>query len=281
MLLNILGMMTALSVSTAQDTTFAVSRNARLSLSNFSGEITVRVWDRSEVRIETDSDSDRGRITLHQSGSAVRVKPHGRYEHDEMSFELIVPRWLPLELSGTETDIVVEGTEASVSATTLDGDVTVRGGRGLVTATSIDGDVMIEGAEARITATSVDGDVEVIDATGDISVQSVDGSIDLSGVVAASVKANTVDGDIQFDGPIRPDGRYAFSTHDGDVTLAVERGISATITVSTFAGEFESDFPITIQGATQRERFSFTLGDGSAHVTLEAFDGTIRLERKE
>jgi DUF4097 and DUF4098 domain-containing protein YvlB len=198
-----------------------------------------------------------------------------------MSFELIVPRWLPLELSGTETDIVVEGTEASVSATTLDGDVTVRGGRGLVTATSIDGDVMIEGAEARITATSVDGDVEVIDATGDISVQSVDGSIDLSGVVAASVKANTVDGDIQFDGPIRPDGRYAFSTHDGDVTLAVERGISATITVSTFAGEFESDFPITIQGATQRERFSFTLGDGSAHVTLEAFDGTIRLERKE
>jgi DUF4097 and DUF4098 domain-containing protein YvlB len=237
MLLNILGMMTALSVSTAQDTTFAVSRNARLSLSNFSGEITVRVWDRSEVRIETDSDSDRGRITLHQSGSAVRVKPHGRYEHDEMSFELIVPRWLPLELSGTETDIVVEGTEASVSATTLDGDVTVRGGRGLVTATSIDGDVMIEGAEARITATSVDGDVEVIDATGDISVQSVDGSIDLSGVVAASVKANTVDGDIQFDGPIRPDGRYAFSTHDGDVTLAVERGISATITVSTFAGE--------------------------------------------
>jgi DUF4097 and DUF4098 domain-containing protein YvlB len=281
MLLNILGMMTALSVSTAQDTTFAVSRNARLSLSNFSGEITVRVWDRSEVRIETDSDSDRGRITLHQSGSAVHVKPHGRYEHDEMSFELIVPRWLPLELSGTETDIVVEGTEASVSATTLDGDVTVRGGRGLVTATSIDGDVMIEGAEARITATSVDGDVEVIDATGDISVQSVDGSIDLSGVVAASVKANTVDGDIQFDGPIRPDGRYAFSTHDGDVTLAVERGISATITVSTFAGEFESDFPITIQGATQRERFSFTLGDGSAHVTLEAFDGTIRLERKE
>ena len=281
MLLNILGMMTALSVSTAQDTTFAVSRNARLSLSNFAGEITVQVWNRSEIRIETDSDSDFGRITVHQSGSAIHIKPRGRYEHTETAFEITVPQWLPLELSGIETDIVVEGTEASVTAATMDGDVTIRGGKGLVTATSIEGDILVEGAEARITATSVDGDVEVINSRGDISAESIDGSIDLSGIIAASVKANTVDGDIQFDGAIQPDGRYAFSTHDGDVTLAVERGISATITVSTFAGEFESDFPITIQGATQRERFSFTLGDGSAHVTLEAFDGTIRLERKE
>jgi len=281
MLLNILGMMTALSVSTAQDTTFAVSRNARLSLSNFAGEITVRVWNRSEVRIETDSESDRGYITVHQSGSAVRVKPRGRYEHGEMSFELTVPRWLPLELSGTETEILVEGSEASVAATTMDGDVTIRGGKGLVTATSIEGDVLVEGVEARVTATSVDGDVEVIDTNGDISVQSVDGSIDLSGVTAGSIKATTVDGDIQFEGPIRPGGQYAFSTHDGDVTIAAGRDINATFTVSTFAGEFESDFPITIQGATQRERFSFTLGDGSAQVRLEAFDGTIRLERGE
>ena len=281
MLLNILGMMTALSISTAQDTTFAVSRNARLSLSNFSGEMTVQVWNRDEVRIETDSDSDRGRITVHQSGSAVRVKPRGRYEHHDMSFQITVPRWLPLELSGTETEILVEGSEASVTATTMDGDVTIRGGRGLVTATSIEGDVMVEGAEARITATSVDGDVEVIDADGDISVQSVDGSIDLRGITATAIKATTVDGDIQFEGPIRSGGQYAFSTHDGDVTIAIGRDVNATFTVSTFAGEFESDFPITIQGATQRERFSFTLGDGSAQVRLEAFDGTIRLKREE
>jgi DUF4097 and DUF4098 domain-containing protein YvlB len=278
MLLNILGMMTALSVSTAQDTTFAVSRNARLSLSNFSGEVTVQVWNRDEVRVETDSDEYRRGVMVQQSGSAVRIKPRGRYEHDEMSFELTVPRWLPLELSGTETEILVVGTEASVSATTVDGDVTIRGGKGLVTATSIEGDVRIEGAEGRITATSVDGDVELIDIRGDITVQSVDGSIDLRSVTAASVNANTIDGDILFDGPIRSGGQYAFTTHDGDVTIAAGPDINATITVSTFAGEFESDFPITIQGATQRERFSFTLGDGSAQVRLEAFDGTIRLE---
>lgn len=281
MLLNILGMMTALSVSTAQDTTFAVSRNARLSLSNFAGEITVRVWNRDEVRIATDFDEDYRGVTVHQSGSAVRVKPRGRYMHDEMSFDLTVPRWLPLELSGTETEILVEGSEASVSATTMDGDVTIRGGSGLVTATSIEGDVMVEGADARITATSVDGDVELVDTNGDITVQSVDGSIDMRGVTATSVNANTVDGDIHYDGPIRSGGRYTFSTHDGDVTVVAGRDINATFTVSTFAGEFESDFPITIQGATQRERFSFTLGDGSAQVKLEAFDGTIRLVRSE
>jgi hypothetical protein len=53
-----------------------------------------------------------------------------------------------------------------------------------------------------------------------------------------------------------------------------------TITVATFNGDFESDFPVTIMG-TRDKRFSFTIGDGSARLELETFGGSIRLRRPE
>jgi len=276
LLTTTLGLITALAAG-AQDTTFAVSRDARLSVANFAGAITVGVWNRGEVRLQ--ADSDQGPLAVSQTGSVIRIKARGPYQHEERIYTLTVPPWLPLELSGTETDIVVEGTDASITASTVDGDVTIRGGRGQVLVSSIEGDVRIEGANATITATSVDGDVVVSNSTGDLTAESVDGSIELTDVTASSVKANTVDGDIYLRGPIQANGRYGLTTHDGDVTLIVGRDINANISVSTFAGEFESDFPVTIQGTTKRERFSFTLGTGSAQVTLEAFDGTIRLQR--
>ena len=70
----------------------------------------------------------------------------------------------------------------------------------------------------------------------------------LERVDATSLDASTVNGDVGYDGPVRSGGRYALSSHNGDVTLAVAESASATVSVSTFSGEFESDFPVTAPG---------------------------------
>jgi len=50
--------------------------------------------------------------------------------------------------------------------------------------------------------------------------------------------------------------------------------------VSTFSGDFESDFPITIGPGPQSQReWEFRQGTGSARVRLESFSGTINLRR--
>ena len=46
------------------------------------------------------------------------------------------------------------------------------------------------------------------------------------------------------------------------MTLAVAESASATVSVSTFNGEFESDFPVTLEETRKGKRFSFTLGGG-------------------
>ena len=51
------------------------------------------------------------------------------------------------------------------------------------------------------------------------------------------------------------------------------------MSVSTFNGEFASDFPVTLTETRKGKRFNFTIGSGSAQVTLESFQGTIELVR--
>ena len=108
--------------------------------------------------------------------------------------------------------------------------------------------------------------------------ETVNGDVQLQKVQSDNVEANTVNGDVVYDGTIRPNGRYRLVTHNGDITVTIAEGTSAVVSVSTFQGEFESAFPVTLTGRRGKQ-FDFTLGSGSARIELESFAGTIRLER--
>jgi len=139
--------------------------------------------------------------------------------------------------------------------------------------------VSVTGAKGRIEANSVNADVEVDRSAGEISTETVNGSIELVGTDATTLTATSVNGDLSYDGPVHPGGRYSLSTHNGDITLAMAEGAGAAVSVSTFNGEFESEFPVTLTETRKGKRFNFTIGSGSAQVTLESFQGTISLVR--
>jgi hypothetical protein len=49
------------------------------------------------------------------------------------------------------------------------------------------------------------------------------------------------------------------------------------VSVSTFDGEFESEFPVVVQRFTGGREFEFILGEGAARLQIQVFDGEIRL----
>ena len=62
--------------------------------------------------------------------------------------------------------------------------------------------------------------------------------------------------------------------------MAIPDKANATLTVRTYNGGFRSTFPIDDSTSRSRnKRFTVTLGNGSAHVELESFGGTIALRR--
>ena len=56
--------------------------------------------------------------------------------------------------------------------------------------------------------------------------------------------------------------------------------MGASVSLSTFNGDFDFDFPVTLTETRGGDkRFGFTLGTGSARIELSSFGGTIRLRR--
>lgn len=259
------------------DTTISVRGGARLELSSTDGDITVQTWNRDAVRVQGDHDEDT-RVEIDQSGRAVRIRARARYGPAEVSWRLTVPADVELDLSSQSGDVRVSGTKGEIAVATVAGDIAVQGGGGFIALRSVEGDVELSGTGGRIKVTTVDGGIVIRRANGDIKANAVDGDIVLEDIESADVEATTVAADISFSGTIRPGGRYGLSSHDGDVTV-IAPSINADVTVSTFSGDFESDFPVTVSGSQGRGRMRFTLGNGGARLDLESFDGTVALRK--
>lgn len=259
------------------DTTVQVKAGSRLNLDNFDGAVTVTTWNRSAVRVQATHDDDN-RVDVDVHLSRVDVRGRNRGGPPEIEYRLTVPVDMALEISTHSGDISVEGTRGAVELSTVEGKVGVTGGSGRIQISSVEGDVTVTKADGRIDISTVDGAVTVSDSRGDLRVSAVDGAISLDNVDAGNVDASTVDGAIDFTGSFTGSGKYSFSSHDGDVTITVP-SIDAAVSVSTYEGEFDSDWPVTVRGSTSRRRFDFTLGQGSARLELESFDGNVRLRK--
>jgi DUF4097 and DUF4098 domain-containing protein YvlB len=261
------------------DSTVPVQKGQRLEVSTYAGEIAIKTWNRSAVRVVADPDS-RATVEIEPSAALVSVRTERRRGGPVMvDLEITTPPWMALDLSGVYTDVRVAGARGPISVETVQGAVDVEGGDGLVSLQSVQGSVSLRGAKGSLEVHSVNEDVSVSASAGEVTAETVNGEVTLSRVVASSVTATSVNGDLVYDGPIRDGGRYTFSTHNGDITLSVAQGTNASVAVSTFNGEFTSDFPVTLTETRKGKRFSFRLGTGNAQVTLESFQGTIQLVR--
>ena len=221
----------------------------------------------------TEVELDRSESVLDVQSSSRRGPPSA------VDYHITVPVWMALELTGVYTDISVTGTEADVRAETVKGEVSVTGGKGVVEAQSVEGSVTVRKASGHIELNAVNDDVVVSEVSGELTIEAINGDVSVEKAQATQVEISTVNGGIDYQGEIRKDGHYSFSTHDGDISLVVPQTADASVSVSTFSGDFESSFPVTMSEARRGKEFNFTLGKGSGEVSLESFQGTISLRR--
>ena len=113
------------------DSTVPVERGQRLEVNTFAGDITIATWARNAVRVEGEAGG-RTRLEIIRSGSTLEVRSEGRRgPAGAVDLKLTVPVWLPLDLSGVNTDVAVAGIKAPVTVETVQGEISVDGGEGL------------------------------------------------------------------------------------------------------------------------------------------------------
>lgn len=272
------------SCAQQNDTTVAIAPNARIQIQNFAGSVTIHAWDRAAVRISV-GPSRRDEVRVRTGEGAMEIATISRSgvpaPHD---YEITVPSRASLDVGGTYTDITIDGVRGSVTATTVQGVVSLTGGDGVISLKSVEGTVSVQGAKGKVEVNGVNKGLTLRNIDGDIAAETVNGSIVLDSIRSASVEAVTVNGGVKYDGTITDRGHYRFGSHSGTIIVAIPERANATVAAVTYQGTFTSRFalPSSVADKTSdgpQRRGSMVLGDGSARVEAESFQGSIVLVR--
>jgi len=269
-----------MGVITPMDQTVNVTKGTKLDVSNFAGDVSVKTWDRDAVRVQVTL-SDREAVDVKPGDQVLTIRSRsvrgGRPR--SLDYAITVPKWMAINVNGTYVDANLDGVGGDVTVETTNGDIKVSGGSGFVSLKSVQGEITLEKAKGRIEVRAVNEGIRLADISGDLSAESTNGSIILDRIDSANVDLYSVNGNISYDGPIKDKGLYRLTTHNGLIAVGLPERVNAVLRVRTYNGSFRSTFPVKTDDENQRKRFTVTLGNGSAHMELESFGGTIALRR--
>jgi DUF4097 and DUF4098 domain-containing protein YvlB len=260
------------------DTTVAFDARGTVTVSCPQGAVIVTGSDRNEIRVRARTES--GAIRFTSTGMRATLEPASGRGCNDGHFEIVVPVGTRVSARSWSGSVSVKGVRGDLETRTQSADVEIRDA-GRIDVESLSGDVTIQGVTGESMIHTVSGDIQLGAVRGDVEIETVSGDIDLRDVVAKQIRTHTTSGDVDFAGQILPDGRYEYNTHSGEIRLELPANVGAQLSVATFNGGIESDFPITLQaGDHGNKRLNFSLGQGTARITAETFSGDITLTSK-
>jgi len=219
----------------------------------------------------------------------------------EVHLEVNLPRHAEIELikvyrsdvkvTGVDTHIVVSGDRSTIHLSrvgaaevrTNSGPVEIESVKGLIDVITASGAIRVSDAGGDVRLLSISGNIEVGCARGRVNVGNTNGPVNLIGI-GGDVDVTTVDGEIHFAGAIRKDGTYHLKSMSGPVEMSVRHDPAGfTAVLSSYRGTVATDFSMKIIQSTQTDpvnhRLTGRYGNGQTRVTLDSFDGDVRLSK--
>ena len=267
--------------SGALDTTVTFDAKGSLTVGCAGGDVIVTGTDRNEIKVR--ARTERGAIRFTSNGSTATLEPASSRSCGDAHFELSVPAGIHLVANTWSGSLTVHGVRGAIEAHAQSGDVEIRDAGDQLDVETLSGNATIQGVRGDANIHTLSGDVELNGARGNVEIETISGDIGLRDVTSRQVRTNSTSGDIGFDGTIASGGRYEFTTHSGELRLRLPANVGAQLSLSTFSGEIDSDFPITLKagehgiGADQAKKLTFTLGQGTARIIAETFSGDVTL----
>jgi DUF4097 and DUF4098 domain-containing protein YvlB len=261
------------------DTTVAFDKNGLVTLIAGNGDIVVTGSPNDQVHVHASGDNDNIRFDV--SPSRITIEVGGSHRGSDTKFEVSVPRGVRVLARAQSGDVSIRGTGGEVEVHAQSGDVLVEDVTSRLTVNTLSGGITAANVVGDLEIGTTSGDVKINDLRGNADVSTVSGDIDLRGVTSRLVRAKTTSGDVTFDGLVDPAGRYDLAAHSGDIRIHVQRDASAQLSVSTWNGGIDSQFPITLKpgehgiGSANAKRFTFDIGGGAARISAETFSGDI------
>ena len=179
--------------------TYQVGKDARLSLSNLNGSVSISGWDKKTIEVKATKTTSGSRERLDDVTINFDMKDdHLRIDVDYDDSE----HWTDGGV-GVEFDIQVPRATRIKDIKLVNGDLEITNITGDVSASSVNGEVTGDKLGGEVQLSTVNGDVSLKTVVGDDSIElsSVNGSVTLllPKKVNATLSASTIHGDVRGD----------------------------------------------------------------------------------
>lgn len=256
--------------------TFDTSPNPRISVTNVTGQVVVRGWDKPQVhavytvvspRVEVDTEvlprigaADKIHFTTHV------LDPLVSGNEQAADYTLDVPIGASLEIRNPQGSVRIEKLQAEASVE------------------SVGGSIIATDCSGHLAARSVGGDIEIIRPSGHVEAYSITGNLHFVSPATSKLRGSTTSGRILYEGDFVEGGDYVLSDYSGDMDVICPASASYELNAKTVRGKLINSLLITPRRRSPSPFSSAssllgTHNTGKATVELKSFSGTIRIRQ--
>lgn len=274
----------------------AAAPDARISVSNVKGAVTITAWDRNEVSITGMLGEGAAPLTIEGDNGDldIKVKPqgngsgswfnwHGDNAMGPTTLDLHVPKGARLDVDVVSAPLGIDGMDGGkISVNSVSGRVRVDARTPVLTVDSVSGTVQQIGHAERADLQTVSGDILAPELGTEADLQTVSGRIQASGGPWRKFNLSTVSGDVQLTGGVAEHGSIDIDSMSGDVQLQVPADVSAGIQASSFSGDLRSDFgQVSEHDHGPGSELNADVGGSRGRIHVETFSGDLRIRKQD
>jgi hypothetical protein len=244
----LVGLLAALPVAAlagggSVDRKVAATATGEVVISNVSGTVDVRGWDRNEVQVTGHLDEDVERLDVDSSGGRTVIKvivPRGGGSHDSSAtLEVQVPRMSIVEVSAVSADVSSRGVLGTQRLKSVSGEVTAEVAGSDSEIRTVSGDLTVRGSGKPISlrVSSVSGSLDLSNGAGKLDVVTVSGDARVQMVEASEVRGRTTSGNLDLRTRLLRDARVELEAVSGDLTIRVPGTTGVSTDIESFSGD--------------------------------------------
>jgi len=246
----------ALAGGGSVDRTVAASANGEVEISNVSGLVDVRGWDRNEVRVTGELGEDVERVDVQSAGGHTVIKvilPEGRSDDGEANLEIQVPKMSSLEVSAVSADVTSRGVLGTQRLKTVSGEISADISGDDSEVRSVSGDLTVRGSGKPINlrASSVSGGLDLTNGAGSLDVVTVSGDARVNMVDTKEVRARTTSGNLELHAKLVRDGRIDAEAVSGDLSMRVSSPSALSLEIQSFSGDITGCLASSVERVSQ------------------------------
>ncbi|MFM1919108.1 MAG: hypothetical protein RLZZ303_742 [Candidatus Hydrogenedentota bacterium] len=167
---------------------------------------------------------------------------------------------------------------ASLRIETVSGEITIEGEQERATLSSTSSEITHNGVVGEVRAESVSGDIRLTKATRSAELFTTSGEVRIAGVGMVMLRAESISGDVHFEGTLSDDCVLDVASKSGDVVLSLPEATPARFDLRSFSGDIGGDLA---GGAGSRggpgKTLEFSREGGTARVSAKSFSGDIHV----